>query len=61
MVLPEDHPYQGVTLLIKQIQPLSEEQLEALGKALLDFSEIAQLETWLRNISQTARDQQSTS
>lgn len=43
--------------LIKQIQPLSEEQLEALGKALLDFSEIAQLETWLRNVSQAARDQ----
>jgi len=43
--------------LIEQIRLLSVERLEALGKALLDFSEIAQLETWLRNISQPARDQ----
>jgi len=47
------------SLLIEQIQLLSVEQLEALGKALLSFSEIPQLEIWLRNISQADRDQQS--
>jgi predicted transposase YdaD len=46
--------------LIERIQPLSAEQLEALGKALLDFAEVTQLETWLRNINQAAGDQQST-
>ncbi|MBD2437043.1 DUF4351 domain-containing protein [Nostoc sp. FACHB-110] len=33
--------------LIEQIQKLSIEQLENLGEALLDFSNIADLETWL--------------
>ncbi len=48
------------SLLIEQIQSLSVEQLDLLGEEVIDFSEIAQLETWLRNISQAARDQQST-
>lgn len=33
--------------LIERIQGLSVEQLEALGEALLDFSEVADLEAWL--------------
>jgi hypothetical protein len=33
--------------LIEQIQGLSIEQLENLGEALLDFSNVADLETWL--------------
>ncbi|MEH2335164.1 MAG: DUF4351 domain-containing protein [Nostoc sp.] len=33
--------------LIEQIQDLSIEQLENLGEALLDFSSVADLETWL--------------
>lgn len=33
--------------LIESIQQLSIEQLENLGEALLDFSNIADLETWL--------------
>jgi hypothetical protein len=33
--------------LIEQVQGLSIEQLENLGEALLDFSSIADLETWL--------------
>ncbi len=33
--------------LIERIRMLSTEQLEALGEALLDFSEVADLVTWL--------------
>ena len=33
--------------LIERVQGLSIEQLEALGEALLDFSEVADLEAWL--------------
>ncbi|MEH2143859.1 DUF4351 domain-containing protein [Nostoc sp.] len=33
--------------LIERIQGLSIEQLENLGEALLDFSSVADLETWL--------------
>jgi hypothetical protein len=35
------------TSLIELIQGLSIEQLENLGEALLDFSSVADLETWL--------------
>ena len=35
------------TSLTEQIQRLSTEQLEALGEALLGFSEAADLATWL--------------
>ena len=35
------------TSLIERIQGLSLEQLENLGEALLDFSSVADLETWL--------------
>jgi hypothetical protein len=38
------------SLFIEQIQALSVEQLDLLGEAVIDFSEITQLETWLRNI-----------
>jgi predicted transposase YdaD len=38
-------------LLIGQIQGLSLEQLENLGEALLDFSNVADLETWLNQQS----------
>jgi hypothetical protein len=34
--------------LIEQIQLLSIEQLENLADALLDFSQVADLETWLK-------------
>ncbi|MFO0142875.1 MAG: DUF4351 domain-containing protein, partial [Aphanizomenon sp.] len=34
--------------LIEQIQSLSIEQLENLADALLDFSQVADLETWLK-------------
>jgi hypothetical protein len=33
--------------LVEQVRGLSIEQLEALGEALLDFSEISDLEAWL--------------
>ncbi|MBC6435885.1 DUF4351 domain-containing protein, partial [Nostoc sp. HG1] len=33
--------------LIERIKGLSIEQLENLGEALLDFSSVADLETWL--------------
>ncbi len=33
--------------LIERVQGLSIEQLENLGEALLDFSNVADLETWL--------------
>lgn len=33
--------------LIERVQRLSIEQLENLGEALLDFSEVADLEAWL--------------
>ncbi len=33
--------------LIERVQSLSIEQLENLGEALLDFSSVADLETWL--------------
>jgi hypothetical protein len=33
--------------LVKQVQALSEEKLVALGKFLLNFSEISLLEAWL--------------
>jgi predicted transposase YdaD len=33
--------------LIERIKGLSIEQLESLGEALLDFSNVADLETWL--------------
>ncbi|MEJ6484866.1 DUF4351 domain-containing protein [Nostoc punctiforme UO1] len=39
------------TSLIEQIQGLSLEQLENLGEALLDFSSVADLETWLNQQS----------
>ncbi|WP_442936134.1 DUF4351 domain-containing protein [Nostoc sp.] len=35
------------TSLIERIKGLSIEQLENLGEALLDFSSVADLETWL--------------
>ena len=34
--------------LIEQVQLLSIEQLENLADALLDFSQVADLETWLK-------------
>jgi len=34
--------------LIKQIKALDNEQLKELGKALLDFSTVANLEQWLK-------------
>jgi predicted transposase/invertase (TIGR01784 family) len=34
--------------LLSQIQALPSDQLEALGEALLDFSKLADLETWLQ-------------
>ncbi|MBH8561797.1 DUF4351 domain-containing protein [Nostoc sp. CENA67] len=34
-------------LLIERVRGLSIEQLETLGEALLDFSEVAELEAWL--------------
>ncbi|BDI18223.1 hypothetical protein ANSO36C_40250 [Nostoc cf. commune SO-36] len=37
--------------LIGQIKGLSIEQLENLGEALLDFSNVADLETWLNQQS----------
>ncbi len=37
--------------LIERVRGLSIEQLEALGEALLDFSEVAELEGWLREQS----------
>ncbi|MDZ8034475.1 DUF4351 domain-containing protein [Nostoc sp. DedSLP04] len=37
--------------LIGQIKGLSIEQLENLGEALLDFSSVADLETWLNQQS----------
>jgi hypothetical protein len=37
--------------LIERIQVLSIEQLENLGEALLDFSSVADLETWLNQQS----------
>ncbi|MBD2437292.1 DUF4351 domain-containing protein [Nostoc sp. FACHB-110] len=36
-------------VLLSQIQALSLEQIEALAEALLDFSAIADLETWLNS------------
>ncbi|WP_375510107.1 DUF4351 domain-containing protein [uncultured Nostoc sp.] len=33
--------------LLEQVRNLSAEQLENLGEALLDFSEVADLVTWL--------------
>ncbi|MTJ10015.1 DUF4351 domain-containing protein [Anabaena sp. UHCC 0204] len=36
--------------LVVQIQGLSLEQLDLLGEALLDFSEVADLETWLKQL-----------
>jgi predicted transposase YdaD len=39
------------TSLIEQIKSLSIEQLENLGEALLDFSSVADLETWLNQQS----------
>jgi hypothetical protein len=39
------------TSLIERIQSLSIEQLENLGEALLDFSSVADLETWLNQQS----------
>ncbi len=37
------------TSLIEKVRELSIEQLEALGEALLDFSDITELESWLTN------------
>lgn len=34
-------------LLIERVRGLSIEQLETLGEALLDFSEVTELEAWL--------------
>ncbi|NJO53017.1 MAG: DUF4351 domain-containing protein, partial [Leptolyngbyaceae cyanobacterium RM2_2_4] len=34
--------------VVTQIQSLTLEQLEALGEALLDFNDLADLETWLK-------------
>ncbi|MBD0390047.1 MAG: DUF4351 domain-containing protein [Nostoc sp. C3-bin3] len=39
------------TLLVEQIKSLSLEQLENLGEALLDFSSVGDLETWLNQQS----------
>nr|WP_230966164.1 DUF4351 domain-containing protein [Nostoc sp. NZL] len=39
------------TSLIERFQALSIEQLENLGEALLDFSSVADLETWLNQQS----------
>ncbi|MBD0302720.1 MAG: DUF4351 domain-containing protein, partial [Tolypothrix sp. T3-bin4] len=39
------------TSLIERIKGLSIEQLENLGEALLDFSNVADLETWLNQQS----------
>jgi hypothetical protein len=33
-----------------QVEPLSLEQLESLGEALLDFSSASDLELWLRTL-----------
>ncbi len=38
--------------LIEQIRKLSIVQLEALGEALLDFSEVADLVAWLEQLQQ---------
>ncbi|MBE9206855.1 DUF4351 domain-containing protein [Nostoc sp. LEGE 06077] len=35
------------TPLLEQVSNLSAEKLEELGEALLDFSEVADLEVWL--------------
>jgi hypothetical protein len=37
------------SLLIQKVQQLSVEKLEELGEALLDFTSITDLETWLQN------------
>jgi hypothetical protein len=37
--------------LIQQVQGLSIEQLENLGEALLDFTTVADLETWFNQQS----------
>ena len=37
------------SLLIQKVQQLSVEKLEELGEALLDFTSITDLETWLKN------------
>ena len=38
--------------LEEQIHRLSTDQLEALGEALLDFSDVRDLQTWLENHSE---------
>ena len=38
-----------------QVETLSLEQLEALGDALLDFSEVADLEQWLTVVGEGER------
>ncbi|ALB40333.1 hypothetical protein AA650_07465 [Anabaena sp. WA102] len=37
------------SLLIQKVQQLSVEKLEELGEALLDFTSVTDLETWLKN------------
>ena len=37
------------SLLVQKVQQLSVEKLEELGEALLDFTSITDLETWLKN------------
>ncbi len=39
------------SLLIQKIQELSVEKLEELGEALLDFTSVTDLETWLEHNS----------
>lgn len=39
------------SLLIQKIQELSIEKLEELGEALLDFTSVTDLETWLEHNS----------
>ena len=36
------------SLLIQKVQELPVEKLEALGEALLDFTSVTDLETWLK-------------
>ena len=46
--------------LIEQVRNLSIEQLENLGEALLDFSAVADLETWLMQQAQASKSETQT-
>jgi flagellar biosynthesis/type III secretory pathway protein FliH len=39
------------SFLIQKVQELSVEKLEELGEALLDFTSVADLETWLQSVN----------